>query len=451
MSVVIRGVRNSFRNKVRTLSIVIILGLSVGLSLSMLIAYQAVNTKIAAVKSSVGSTVSISPAGIRGFEGGGEALTATQINKVKTIGHVNSVDQTLSDRLTTSNSNLVTSIEAGSLGQRNANNSGQEPPSSGGAASGNKTTTRSFTPPVTLIGTTDPTNLSSTQGGGTFKLTDGKTFSSTSNEKVALIGKSLATKNNLKVGSTFTAYSTTIKVVGIFDSGNTFANNQVIMPLATVQKITSQTDEITSATVNVDSITNVDSVTTEVKKVLGSKADVTNASEQAKQTITPLENIKKISLYSLLGAVGAGAIIILLTMIMIVRERRREIGVLKAIGASNIVVIAQFVSESITLTLMGAVIGIGIGVFAANPITNMLVTNSASSTNSTGGPGSGPGGGAMKAFGQMRGVIADVQGVVDWTIVLYGLGVALVIAIIGSALASFFITKIRPAEVMRAE
>ena len=69
--------------------------------------------------------------------------------------------------------------------------------------------------------------------------------SSPSIRNVALIGNSLATKNNLSVGSTFTAYnSTTIKVVGIFDAGNTFGNNQVIMPLATVQTLSGQAGDL---------------------------------------------------------------------------------------------------------------------------------------------------------------------------------------------------------------
>ena len=446
MNVVTRGIRNAFRNTIRTFSIVLILGLIIGLSLAMLVAHQAVGQKISSVESSVGNTVSISPAGVRGFSGGGSPLTETQIATVQKLAHVTSVDESLSDRLTTSNSNLVSAVDAGILGQRFAGNSGQSftpPPDAGGRSQSGGTTT--FTPPVTVNGTTNPTNLSDTLGGGTFKLTSGNVFSSTSSDNVAVIGSSLATKNNLKVGSTFTAYSTNITVVGIFDAGNTFSNNQVVMPLKTVQTLSSQSGDITSATANIDSITNVDSATTAIKNALGSAADGTNAAAQAQTTIAPLKNIQTISLYSLLGAVVAGAVIILLTMVMIVRERRREIGVIKAIGASNIKIMIQFMTEAITLTLLGAVIGIGIGVVAGNPITKLLVTNSTNSSTSA-GPG-----GFRRAFGGIRNSLSSVHGSVGWSIILYGLVGALVIAIIGSTLASYFIAKVRPAEVMRAE
>jgi putative ABC transport system permease protein len=470
MNVISRGIRNAFRNAIRTVSIVIILGLSIGLSLTMLIAHQAVGDKIKSVKASVGNTVSISPAGVRGFEGGGNPLTETELAKVQSLAHVTSIEETLSDRLTTSDTNLQSAVSAGSLGQRFSQNSGQTftPPAGGfggggaSSASGGSGTV-SFTPPVTVNGTTAPTDLSSgaTSGGGTFTLKSGSVFASNSSANVALLGTTLASKNNLKVGSTYTAYGTTITVTGIFDAGNTFSNNQVIMPLKTEQTLSKQAGDVSSATVTVDSISNVGSVTTAASKVLGSAADVTNDATEAQTSIAPLENIQSISLYSLIGAVIAGSVIILLTMVMIVRERRREIGVIKAIGGSNLTVMSQFMVEAVTLTVLAAVIGIVLGVLAGNPITRLLVTNSTNSSSTVattgfGGRAGGFGGGSSsrtggRGFGLVRNNLSTIHAAIGWDIILYGLGAAIVIAVVGSALASFFIAKIRPAEVMRAD
>ena len=444
MSVITRGARNAFRNQVRTLSIVLILSLSIGLALSMLIARGAVNKKIESVKSTVGNTVTISPAGVRGFEGGGNPLTQDQVSKVSSLPHVQSINESLNDRLTSSDTNLQSSISAGELGQRFARRSGF------GGGSGSSTLNLSnFTPPITVIGSSDPSNLANTQGGGTFTLKSGKVIDGSSSDNIAMLGADLAAKNNLNVGSTFTAYSTTITVVGIFDSGNTFSNSIVVMPLKTVQTLSSQPGDVTSAVVTVDSITNVGSVTSAIENSLGSSADVTNSQDQAAQAIAPLENIKTISLYSLVGAVVAGAVIVLLTMIMIVRERRREIGVVKAIGASNAKVVAQFMSEAVTLTLLAAVVGTVIGFLAASPITKLLVNNSTSSTAT--GVAAGTGARVVRGFGGLRNNLSDVHATVGWTIMLYGLGAALVIAIAGSASAAWLIAKVRPAEVMRTE
>lgn len=451
MGVVSRGIKNAFRNLVRTFSIVLILGLSIGLALIMLIARGAVDGKIASVKSSVGNTISVSPAGMRGFEGGGEALTLDQLTSLENLEHVNFVVKMFNDRLTTADSNLVSAIDAGSLGKRFSEHSGQDIAPRGEmnikTNGPDSQIIRTFTPPVTLLGTTAPSNLSSTQGGGTFTLKSGEIFDGAGSEKIALIGSTLAEKNKLSVGSTFTAYDNQVKVVGIFDSGNTFSNNLVIMPLATVQTLTNQSGNISNAVVNVDSVSNVDAVTTTVKDILGDKADVTNSAETTKNILAPLENIKSISTVSLLGSLIAGSVIILLTMMMIVRERRREIGVLKAIGANNLKVVGQFVVESLTLTVMGSIIGLVIGIYGSNPVTKLLVQSS----SQTGGEARGVGGKMMMFATQGGDSIRSLQTNVGWDILLYGLGVALVIAIVGSALPALFISKVRPAEVMRAE
>lgn len=449
---------------IRSGSIILILGLSIGLIIAMLAARQSVSDKINTVKSSVGNTITISPAGVRGFEGGGEALTSELLAKVATTSHVTSVIKTLSDRVTSSDTSLQSAIEPGSLGQRNSESSGVSfgpPPSDqsssstssvatdSASSSDTTSTTRTFTMPVTVTGVSD-TSAASTFGGTTLTWKSGAVFDATKDENVAVVGTSIATKNNLSVGSTFTAYSQTIKVVGIYDAGNTFANNGVFMSLSALQRLSGQTDSITSATAVVDSLDNLASTTTAIKSVLGTKADITNSQDVADSTVKPLESVKTISLFSLIGAAVAGAIIILMTMMMIVRERRREIGVMKAIGSSNIGIVKQFVVEALTLTVLGLVVGLGIGVAAATPLTNSLVSTSSSSSQSTQrGPGGGMG---IRSFGTAgRETIRNINASVGAGTLALGTLSALAIAVIGSAAPAFAISKIKPAEAMRNE
>jgi putative ABC transport system permease protein len=280
-----------------------------------------------------------------------------------------------------------------------------------------------------------------------------------------MISKSMASKNSLSVGKTFTAYGDTMTVTGIFTSSTTACSDDVIVSLATEQRLSGQTGDVTSAVATVDSLDNLSSVTTAIKSSLGSSADVTNSQTEANDAIAPLNSVKTVSLFSLIGAVVAASIIILLTMIMIVRERRREIGVTKAIGGSNLGIMSQFMVEAVTLTILGAVIGVG-----GQPVTKLLVNNSSTTTTTTttqtGGGGFGGGGGAGGPTASTRttggfsrrldnnGAVSGLKNIhatVGWSILLYGLGAAVLIAVIGSAIASGLIAKIRPAEVMRVE
>ena len=165
---------------------------------------------------------------------------------------------------------------------------------------------------------------------------------------------------------------------------------------------------------------------------------------------------------------------------MIVRERRREIGVLKAIGASNFTVMRQFMVEAVTFTLAAAAIGLLIGVVGGNPVTKLLVNNStASATTTAAGPNAGGqggagqfpgaaniprlqgggGGGPGAALGAAQGGagvaqrlnLTNIRVAIGWDVVLYGLAAAVFIALAGSAIPSLLLARVRPAEVLRAD
>lgn len=452
MNTITLGVHNAFRNGIRSISIILILGLSIGLSLIMLIAHQAVGQKISQVKSAIGNTVTIQPAG---FAEGGQAnntLTSSQLNQVKSLPHVTNITESLSDQVPTTGTtsfrqDTSSSTTTSLYSSVNLNSKGIMIRTPDGMLPSN------FSLPIHFLGTTDPSHL---QNETDAKLASGSIIDGTKDTNNALVSTSMASKNNLKIGSTFQAYNTTLTVAGIFDSGTQGGNNTVILALPTIQRLTGESGTVTDATATVDSIDNLKSSTDSIKNILGDSADVQNSQDQVDNTIQPLENIQTVSLYSLIGAIAAGAVIILMTMIMIVRERRREIGILKAIGASNLRVITQFMSEAVTLTLLGMIIGVVIGIAGGNPVTNVLVNNSVNAANNNASATTfrgGFGGGFVRRanLGGITTSLKDIHTEVGWNILAYGFGSALAIAVVGSASAGWLIARVRPSEVMRIE
>lgn len=459
MAVMSRGIRNTFRNATRTISIVFILSLSIGLSLIMLVANQTVESKIQTTLRSIGNTISIAPVAFVPGSSANNALNSDQLKKVAKLPHVTDVTSTLSDNLQTEGTTSQPKIEGGgsthlegeashgttSLKSPVTINSANGTTQAGGfvmSGSGKQAPKLpdNFSLPITIVGSTNPSNASSITATS-LKVAEGMAPSGDEDTDNAMISKSMAAKNNLKIGATFTAYDKTLKVAGIFESNTESGNSYVVVSLPTLQRLTNQKGVTTHAVATADSLTYLSSVTDAIKNELGSTADVTSNIDQANKALEPLNAVKSISLYGLLGAVAAGAVIILLTMIMIVRERRREIGVLKALGLSNLRIMGQFVSEALTFTMLAAILGLGIGVVGAGPITSTLVSKSSTPE----------GGGMQVAINPNLANIKDVQAAVDWTIILYGLGAAVLIALVGSALASYFISKVRPAEVLRSE
>jgi putative ABC transport system permease protein len=71
----------------------------------------------------------------------------------------------------------------------------------------------------------------------------------------------------------------------------------------------------------------------------------------------------------LVGIVGlslvVGGIVIMNIMLMVVSERTREIGLRKALGAKRRDIMSQVLTESVTLSLTGGVLGVGLGALFA--------------------------------------------------------------------------------------
>ncbi len=458
MNVMTRGVKNALRSPLRSGAIMLMFAISIGLILSMLVARSSILAKIDEVKATAGTSVTIRPAGVNGFQGGGSPLTAAQVATITSTPHISGVTSTLQDQLTTTDTNLVSSLNLGSFGRRFQRSSSDSTDST----TSDTTTGTTQTPPITVTGTTDVDSIAT--NGGSLTISSGSTIDASGSGQVALVGSDLATKNNLSTGSTFTAYGQTITVSGIFKTGTSFADSGIIMPLTTVQNLTSQVGDVSSVTATVDSSDNVSSTVTALTSVLGSdKADITSEVEQAATSVQSLQGIASLALAGVIGSAIAGAAIILLAMIMVVRERRREIGVMKAIGGTNAKIVGQFMIEGLTLTIVGAVLGLLLGILVSGPLTSSLVTSSANSstTTQTTGAGGAPartrggGGGFANAIGggfnQVKNNITTVSATLTPQTFGIAIGVTLLISLIGSALPAWFISRIRPAEVLRTE
>ena len=486
MSVVSRSVGNAFRNKVRSGAVVVILAVAIGLALAMLVANQAVGAKVNSLKASVGNNLTVNPAGSRGGLGGGTPLTTADATKAATVANVTQVTGSLTVRLansataaaststsggtgsgpgagaggeggggfagrfgTNGTTSLVSAVAPGTIGERNN--------STGGTSS--TTPTRTFTIPIEATGISGTLNAS----GTAINVTDGTQLTDfNANSTQALVGADLATKNSLKIGSTFTAQDRTMKVTGIFNAGDTFDNNAIFLPLAATQTLTDQAGQLSSLNVVVNSIDNVASTQTALTNTLGAtNVDVTAGSTNLQSAITSLGSVQNISLIAFIASLVTAGLIVLLIMIMVVRERRREIGVLKAIGASNRTIGLQFVLEAMVLVVMGTVVGAIVAGFSSNPIVSALVSSNTGSTSGAAGEFGGRGGGGGfggGGFTRTRGVfsgasqlIGTISTSIGWQTLVFGIVGILVVAAIGALIPAYLTAKVRPIEVLRGE
>jgi putative ABC transport system permease protein len=193
--------------------------------------------------------------------------------------------------------------------------------------------------------------------------------------RVAAIGSSLADAlfpNGNAVGRSMILDGAEFQVIGVFDKakGGFFGENgldrQVVIPLETAKLRYPSSDNflITARAVEGRRDEAIDEIRGALRKLRRLPPNV----EDDFSVTTPdsiIQNFQKILGMILLisiaiSAVGllVGGIGVMNIMLVSVTERTREIGVRKAIGARRRDIVAQFLTEAITLTAAGGLIGI---------------------------------------------------------------------------------------------
>jgi len=181
---------------------------------------------------------------------------------------------------------------------------------------------------------------------------------------VVEIGKTIAERYNLEAGDFFTIKNVDFEIVGVIERTNIQdIDTSVIVPIEDLQDVVG-TDTFQMIYVVPDDIRDTERIAEEIEDV-SERLDAITSLEFSRQASAIVDQIRFFTVG--IGAIAAvvGGLGVMNTMIMAVMERRREIGVLKAIGATNSMVLRQILTESAMISLIGGVGGVALGVLAA--------------------------------------------------------------------------------------
>lgn len=142
-------------------------------------------------------------------------------------------------------------------------------------------------------------------------------------------------------------------------------NRSVIIPIAGVPLV-SKDSKINNAVMLLKTDSPIDEVIEKIKQVITSQAPKLQIfPRSAKQIIASMESQGQIFtlLLAVIGSISllVGGIGVMNVMLVSVSERRKEIGVRKAVGAKNSEIQALFLVESVMLSLLGGVLGVLLG------------------------------------------------------------------------------------------
>lgn len=202
------------------------------------------------------------------------------------------------------------------------------------------------------------------------------------NRKVAVIGRRLKQdlfKDEDPIDKNIQIYGMNFKVVGVFiDPGGEREEQQAYIPLSTSQQVFNAGDRIRNMLFTVKMSDNFDdavalsmamsnAIESELKVMHTVAPDDTsavrvfNTLEEAKQIYSLVATIQAVFWFVGIGTIIAGIVGVGNIMLIIVKERTKEIGIRKALGALPMSIVGMILQEAVFVTMFAGLFGLIFG------------------------------------------------------------------------------------------
>lgn len=204
-------------------------------------------------------------------------------------------------------------------------------------------------------------------------LIEGSFELSNANPPSIVIGKKLANKLMIKIGDKVTLFGLNADkiptpenppnierfiVTGIFESGMAeYDDLNAYVSFRSAQELFNLGDNITGYDIKVKNISKIDSLTNYLSKILGYPNNVKSIYQTHRNIFTWIELQKKPIPIILALIIIVAAFNIVGTLLMIVLEKTKSVGILKSLGAKRKQIISIFLYQGIFLALTGIICG----------------------------------------------------------------------------------------------
>lgn len=249
-----------------------------------------------------------------------------------------------------------------------------------------------------------------------FRLLEGAPLT---NKKQILLGKVTAKNFKKKIGDSFRINKIDFEVAGIYETGVSFEDGGAVITLDAAQRAFDKKKQVSYYALKLQDVRRTDEVKNKIE-ARWKKLTATRSGEATAQSES-LELYRSFGWFLGIFAVLVGGLGMMITMLMSVLERTREIGVLRALGWSRRRIVLMVVSESLVLGLIGGALGIALGL------------------------------GLIQLTQFVPAVETLLKGVLTPQMFAQAIFIALVLGLIGGILPALHAARLQPVDAMRAE
>ncbi len=234
---------------------------------------------------------------------------------------------------------------------------------------------------LTILGTTPNypnVHLFNIEAGRMFNLSD-----DSARRRVAVLGSEipgmLDTDAASLIGRTIQIRSISFDVVGVLESKGSSGwrnpDDDIWVPLSTAQFRVAGDDRVETISARVREGVSIEQTMVDIERILRREHGILPGADNdftimnRKQFLDSRQEATEVFTYLLAGIAGVSLIVggigIMNIMLVTVTERTREIGIRKAMGATNGNILLQFLVEAMTLCLLGGGLGLAVGAAAS--------------------------------------------------------------------------------------
>jgi len=234
---------------------------------------------------------------------------------------------------------------------------------------------------LTILGTTPNypnVHLFNIEAGRMFNLSD-----DSARRRVAVLGSEipgmLDTDAASLIGRRIQIRSISFDVVGVLESKGSSGwrnpDDDIWVPLSTAQFRVAGNDRVETISARVREGVSIEQTMVDIERILRREHGILPGADNdftimnRKQFLDSRQEATEVFTYLLAGIAGVSLIVggigIMNIMLVTVTERTREIGIRKAMGATNGNILLQFLVEAMTLCLLGGGLGLAVGAAAS--------------------------------------------------------------------------------------
>jgi lipoprotein-releasing system permease protein len=274
-----------------------------------------------------------------------------------------------------------------------------------------------------------------------------------SGDDAIAVGIGLASANRLRIGDSLTiispegaatAFGTiprvrAYKIAAIFDAGlNDYNTSVVFLPLAAAQVFFQKPDGVTGIEIRVADPDKVDQIAQPLVSMLQGKPVYVRDWRHANDTIIGVLQVQKDTMFIVLGMIIlVAAFNVVSSLIMLVKEKRSDIAILRTIGASRPAIMRIFVMCGAFVGVTGTLIGTVIGIV----ICRNIVAIQHFIENATGG----------QVFDASVFMLTELPSTIDWADVARVIILALALSLLATLYPSWQAARTDPVEALRHE